>query len=201
MRGHVRVGRAMLASALLALAAGSAWAAPEVLVAVGSTLGVTGSPGSGGASASFGVLWPLSERFAFGATLSADDLGTGLGVLHDPNTGLELGTVATTHRWSYGGEWRGEARLYESHRVRLLWGAGFGWGHQERDQRAQVLDAVSGIVASTGATFLLKASHGHSFGTTVAWKRAFVHHASDPDRSTSWATAAIEWRWQGAPRE
>ena len=175
--------------------------APEVLLALGSTLGVTGAPGSGGASATFGLLFPIESRLAFGGSLFVDDLGTGLGVLHDPNTGLELGTVATTHRWSYGGEWRAELRVHESRRVRLMWGAGFGYGRQERDQRGTLRDAASGVLASTGATFLLKSAHGHSLGTTLAIKRAFVKHEADPDRSTSWATAALEWRWQGTPRE
>jgi hypothetical protein len=175
--------------------------APEVLLGVGSTLGVTGRPGSGGAAAAFGLMFPIQGRFAFGGSLFADDLGTGLGVLRDPNTGLELGTVATTHRWSYGGEWRAELRLHESRRVRLLWGAGFGYGRQERDQRGTLRDAASGVLASTGATCLLKTAHGHALGVTLAIKRDFVKHEADPDRSTSWATAALEWRWQGTPRE
>ena len=175
--------------------------APEVLLSVGNTLGVTGSPGSGGASAALGLLFPVDGRFSFGGSLFVDDLGTGLGMLRDPNTGLELGTVATTHRWSYGGEWRAQLCLHESPRTRLAWGAGFGYGRQERDQRGTLKDAASGVLASTSGTFLLHTSHGHSLGATLAFKREFVKHEADPDRSTSWATAALEWRWRGTPRE
>lgn len=192
----------VVACALLpagAAAAGSS--APELLVGAGTTLGVTGRPGSGGATTSIGMLWPVEERFAFGASLFADDLGTGLTVLHDPNTGTALGTVASAHRWSYGGEWRAEVRLRETRRARVAWGAGFGYGRQEVDERGAFRSAASSVLASTGATFLYKASHGHAFGTTLAYKREFVHHASDPDRSTNWATAALEWRWQGSPKE
>jgi hypothetical protein len=175
--------------------------APEVLVSTGTTFAVSGIPGSGGASVSAGLLWPFENRFAFGGTLFADDLGTGFAELHDPNTGAALGTVGATHRWSYGGEWRAEARLRESHRVRLLWGAGFGYGQQILDRFGRVHGAVSGVLASTGLTFLYKAAHGHALGTTLAYKHQFVHLESDPDRSRTWATAAIEWRWQGTPRE
>ncbi|HEY6195402.1 MAG TPA: hypothetical protein VI504_10195 [Candidatus Eisenbacteria bacterium] len=195
----VAVSAAVCAAAISG--AGAAWAAPELRIAAGSTLGVTGNPGTGGSTVSLGTLWPVNERFAFGVDLFADDLGTGLADLHDPNTGTALGTVASTHRWSFGGEWRGEARLREGRRVRLLWGAGFGYGRQEQDQRGEVRDAASGVVASSSATFLYKTGGGHAFGTTLAFRREFVHRESDPDRSTSWATAAIEWRWKRTVQE
>ena len=179
----------------------SASDAPEVVATMGSTFAVTGTPGTGGASASAGMLWPFESRFAFGGALFADDLGTGFEELHDPNTGAGLGTVGSTHRWSFGGEWRAQARLRESRRIRLLWGAGFGYGQQVLDQFGKTHGAVSGVLASTGVTFLYKASHGHALGTTFAYKHQFVHRESDPGRSTTWATAAFEWRWQGTPRE
>ena len=192
---------AVLLAGASARVGSAASTSPEILVAAGSTLGVTGKPGTGGATASLGMLWPVEGRFAFGVSLFADDLGTGLADLHDPNTGIALGTVASSHRWSYGGEWRAETRLRDSRRVRLLWGAGFGYGRQEIDQRGDNRGAVSAVVASTGATFLWKAAHGHAFGTTLAYRRELVHRANDPDRATSWATAALEWRWQGTPKE
>ena len=92
-----------LLATLLALAMPAAAAAPELSLSGGSTLGVNGEPGSGGAATSAGMSWPVAERFAFGVRLFADDLGTGVAALRDPNTGLALGTVATTHRWSFGG--------------------------------------------------------------------------------------------------
>jgi len=207
----VGVRAAMAATAASATAATSVTAtsvaataasdAPELLASLGSTFAVTGTPGSGGASVSAGMLWPFENRFAFGAALFADDLGTGFEELHDPNTGAGLGTVGSTHRSSFGGEWRAEARLRESRRVRLQWGAGFGYGRQVLDRFGKSHGAVSGVLASTGLTFLYKASHGHAFGTTLAYKHQFVHRESDPERSTTWATAAFEWRWQGTPRE
>jgi len=175
--------------------------APEVLVSVGSTFGVNGVPGRGGASVSAGMVWPFERRYAFGGTLFADDLGTGLQELLDPNTGAALGTVASTHRRSFGGEWRAEARLHESRSARLLWGAGFGYAQQVLEEFGTTKDAVSGVMASTGVTFLYKLSHGHALGTTLAYRHQFVHLESDSDRSTTWATATFDWRWQGTPRE
>ena len=204
MQGFRRVRAGVLAvAAAVVLLAGTtaASAAPEVVISAGGTLGVNGSPGSGGATTSLGMLWPLEGRFAFGVSLFADDLGTGFAVLRDPNTRIALGTVASTHRWSYGGEWRAETRLHVSRRVRLLWGTGFGYGRQEVDQRGENRGAASAVVASTGATLLLRAAHGHAFGTTLAYRHAFIHHASDPGRSTGWTTAALEWRWQGTRQE
>ncbi len=200
MRGLLGpVGSALLALALLAPQARAA--SPELTAAVGSSLAVSGDPGSGGFAGTLGLLWPVEGRLAFGAALFVDDLGTGLGPLADPNTGTPLGTVATLHRWAFGGEWRGEATLHRNRRTRWLWGAGFGYARQERDTRGLVSSAVSSALASTNTTFLLQAAHGHAFGATIALRRAFVNRDADAGRSTSWATAALEWRWQGTPRE
>jgi hypothetical protein len=105
------------------------------------------------------------------------------------------------HRWTFGGEWRAQALLREGRRTRLFAGAGFGYGRQEEDQRGTTRDAVSGVVASAHAAFLLRAAHGHAFGPALAWTHEFVHDESDPGRSRTWATAALEWRWQGTSRE
>jgi len=109
--------------------------------------------------------------------------------------------VATTHRWSFGGEWRAEAQLSDTRRLRVLWSAGFGYGRQERDQRGEVRDAASGVVASTAATFLAPIGRAHALGLALAFRREFVHHESDPDRSTSWASAALEWRFRALPQQ
>jgi len=137
--------RIRLAALALLFLPAPALAAPEVVLGAGSTIGVDGSPGQGGASLSCGVLWPVDGRFSVGAALFADDLGTGLATLHDPNTGTDLGTVASVHRWSFGGEWRGQAELHTNRHTRLVAGAGFGYGRQEEDQRGVTRDAVSGV--------------------------------------------------------
>ncbi|MEQ1831724.1 MAG: hypothetical protein ABL977_01630 [Candidatus Eisenbacteria bacterium] len=191
----------MLALLALSLAASARAESPVLVVSAGSSLSPDGKPGTGGAAGAVGLMFPLEGRWSFGAALFAEDLGTGLTELHDPNTGEALGTVAELHRWTYGGEWRAEARLHNARRARLSWGAAFGYGRQERDVRGSVDGAVSGVTAGTSLTFLVPAPHGHAFGASVAARRLFVHADADPDRSTSWATAALEWRWQGTPKE
>jgi hypothetical protein len=201
-----RTALACLALAVaLALSAGpaSALAPPEVAVSLGSTAGVNGSPGGGGAAATVAFLWPFERRFAFGGVLWADDHGTDFADLVDPNTGEPLGTVASVHRMGYGAGWRGEAELLrsESRRWRLLWGADFGYQRQERDLRGLVNGAVSGTLVATGPTFLFRTVGGHSFGASVGWKHAFIARDADPDRATDWGVLQFAWRWQQVPKE
>ena len=129
--GATRRGRAASAAVCVLfaalLAAPRAHAAAELGLTAGTTLGVNGEPGSGGASASAALLWPFENRFAFGVMIYADDQGTGLTELFDPNTGQSLGTVGDLHRWTYGLGWRGEARLIDSKKWQVLWGADFGY--------------------------------------------------------------------------
>lgn len=203
MRTTVRwcAGWAVLAVAALGLAAPARAESPVLVVSAGSSLSPDGKPGSGGAAGAVGLQFPLEGRWSFGGAIFAEDLGTGLTDLRDPNTGEELGTVAELHRWCYGGEWRVEARLHNARRARLQWGASFGYGRQERDVRGFVDGAVSGVTAGTSLSFLIPAAHGHAFGVNVAARKLFVHTDGDPDRSTNWATAALEWRWQGTPKD
>ncbi len=197
-RARRRVAGPAWAAALALVVAGGAHAAPEVSISAGSTLGANGAPGEGGAAGSVAILWPFEERFAFGAVIHADDLGTALTDLTDANFGTPLGTVADRHRWSFGAGWRAEARLLESRRWRLLWGAEFGYGRQERDVRGKVDDAVSGVLVATGPALLWTAAAGHSFGFTTAWKHAFVSREADDGRTTDWAALGLAWRWRWA---
>ncbi len=176
---------------------------PELTFSAGTSVGVNGAPGSGGATAALALMWPFENRFAFGGVLYADDLGTGFSDLIDPNTGEPLGTIASLHRWGFGAGWRTEARIAQSEarRWRFVWGADFGYGRQERDQRGAVNDAVSGVLVGTGPTFMWKTMGGHSFGGAVAWKHAFVSRDADADRPTDWGTLALEWRWKSAAKD
>lgn len=201
-RGSWGLRLAVLVFATMASAASIARAeSPVVVATAGASLSPNGTPGAGGSAGSFGLLFPLDSRWSFGGALFAEDLGTGLGVLRDPNSGDALGAVADLHRWAFGGEWQVEARLHRGRRMGLAWGAGFGYGRQERDQRGRVNGAVSGVTASTSAMLVVPIPHGHAFGVAVAARRLFVSTAADPGRSTNWATAAFEWRWQGTPKE
>jgi len=196
-----RAAVCLAACAGLVLAAGAAWAGPEVGLAAGTTLGVNGSPGSGGASGSVALMWPFEDRWSFGVTAYADDFGTSLADLFDPNTGGALGTVASRHRWGFGAGWRAEARLVRSTPWRLQWGADFGYQRQEQDVRGTVNDAVSGLVLATGPTLLRRLAGGQAIGLSATYKHMVVSREANADRTTDWAALAATWRWQGAPRE
>ena len=129
--------------------------------------------------------WPFAPRWSFGGSIFAQDMGTEVSTLHDPNTGEPLGDVATTHRWSYGLEWRAETTLRESGPLRWQGTGGFGYARQERDERGQVNDAVSGISAMVGLTGLWQTRHAHAFGASLLYRHYFVDTQPSPDRATS----------------
>jgi len=185
----------------LLLAAPNAHAAAELGLTAGTTFNVNGSPGSGGVCASAALLWPFEERYAFGLVVHADDQGSGLTELFDPNTGQSLGTVGDLHRWTFGASWRGEARLTNSRKWSVIWGADFGYARQEADVRGVVQDATSDVMVATGPTLLWKLMSGQTLGLSGAWKHAFVSHEAYPDRTTDWASLALTWRWQRVPRQ
>ena len=174
---------------------------PEVVVGGGWTMAVNGEPGTGGAAGLLAAEWPFAARWSFGGALFAQDMGTATSELHDPNTGALLGTVASTHRWSYGLEWRGETAIRETSHTRWHWNGGFGYARQERDERGTVNDAVSGITASTGVTALWLFSHGQGVGATLQYRHQFVDTESSPDRATRCVSATLEWRWSSIPKD
>ena len=197
---------AACACALAVLAAGPARALPsmlppELVVGAGWTMGVNGEPGTGGAAATVAAQWPFAARWSFGGAFFAQDQGTAVEPLYDPNTGEQLGSVATTHRWSYGLEWRAETMFRESGPMR--WGAsgGFGWARQERDERGVVNDAVSGITAMVGLTGLWQTKHANAFGATLLYRHQFVDTEPSPDRATRCISAQLEWRWRNTPKQ
>jgi hypothetical protein len=191
----------LLALACLAPATARAEGSPELSVATGTTFSVDGEPGGGGAALALGLVWPIAKGVGFGVTLRADDHGTGREELFDPNTQQSLGVTAGLHRWSWGVDWTATHRLLTSRRSRLEARVGFGYLRQEADRRGVVGDAVTGTRLSAGLGWLRPMSHGHALGASLALNRAAIRRTADPGRTTSWATAAVEWRWQGTPRE
>ena len=193
------------ACACVALVAGPARALPsmlppELVVGAGWTMAVNGQPGTGGAAGTVAAQWPFAARWSFGGSIFAQDMGTEVAPLYDPNSGEPLGAVATTHRWSYGLEWRAETTLRESGPLRWQGTGGFGYARQERDERGQVNDAVSGISAMVGLTGLWQTRHAHAFGASLLYRHYFVDTQPSPDRATHCMSAQIEWRWRSNPK-
>ena len=194
------------ACACVALAAGPARALPsmlppELVVGAGWTMAVNGQPGTGGAAGTVAAQWPFAARWSFGGSIFAQDMGTEVAPLYDPNSGEALGAVATTHRWSYGLEWRAETTLRESGPMRWEGTGGFGYARQERDERGTVNDAVSGITATVGITGLWQTKHAHAFGATLLYRHLFVDTQPSPDRATHCMSAQLEWRWRSSPKQ
>jgi hypothetical protein len=188
--------------ALTALAAGPARALPpELVLGAGWTMAVNGEPGTGGAAATVGAQWPFASRWSFGGVFFAQDMGTEVAQLYDPNTGEALGSAATMHRWSYGLEWRAETTLKKTGALSWQWNGGFGMARQERDERGTVNDAVSGITASTGLTGLWQTKHAHAFGMTLQYRHQFVDTEASSGRATRCMSAQFEWRWRSTPRD
>jgi hypothetical protein len=174
---------------------------PELVVGAGWTMAVNGEPGTGGAAATLAAQWPFAARWSFGGSIFAQDQGTLVEPLYDPNSGEPLGSVATTHRWSYGIEWRAETTLRERGPLRWEGTGGFGYARQERDNQGVVNDAVSGITAMVGLTGLWQTKHAHAFGVTVLYRHQFVDTEPSPDRATRCMSAQLEWRWRSAPKQ
>jgi hypothetical protein len=192
------------AAALLAAAPARALPSmlpPELVVGAGWTMGVDGEPGTGGAAGTIAAQWPFAARWSFGGAFFAQDQGTLVEPLTDPNSGELLGEVATTHRWSYGLEWRAETTLRERGQLRWQGTGGFGYARQERDQHGVVNDAVSGITAMAGLTGLWQTKHAHAFGVTLLYRHQFVDTEASPDRATHCVSAQFEWRWRSVPKE
>ena len=91
----------ILLAALLVAAAGDAAAGPAIPrptleLAGGTTFAVTGEPNDGGASFSVAAVWPVMDRVRFGVQLFADDVGSEITDLLDPND--EIRKVIETKR-------------------------------------------------------------------------------------------------------
>ena len=174
---------------------------PELVVGAGWTMAVNGEPGTGGAAGTLAAQWPFTAHWSFGGAFFAQDMGTEVSSLTDPNSGEPLGAVATSHRMAYGLEWRAEGAFRETVQTRWQWNGGFGYARQERDQRGVVNDAVSGITASTGITALWQTKHAHAFGVTLQYRHQFVDTEASSDRATRCMSAQLEWRWRSTPGE
>jgi len=173
---------------------------PDVLIGAGGTFATTGTPEGGGASFSLSPLWPVNDRVRFGLMLFADDIGTTIARLHDPNDGSDLGAVALSHRWTFGGAWRADADLVT--RGRWTAGATGSWGYWriEDDVRGTTTAAASAIGFTLGANARRALSSGQALGFELRYHQLFSDRGSAYRRVEHYASAAIDWRWAGSSR-
>ncbi len=195
----------MLVSILLVAALGAAAARPAHAGAVpvfsfaaGTTLGADSSPAGGGASLTLSPMWPVSDRVRFGVSLFADDIGSDLGDLFDPNDQSNLGTVSLGHRWTWGAAWRGDVDLARAGRWAASASGTWGWWRVEDDLRGTPVASASSVGAGIGMEVRRSVAPGQTLGLLVRGQRLFAQGNSSYRRVQHYATAALEWNWAGA---
>ncbi|MCC6348425.1 MAG: hypothetical protein IT347_02405 [Candidatus Eisenbacteria bacterium] len=196
----MRIRPLLLAALLAAAAAPRARAAvplPELLLAGGRTFAVTGHPSDGGVSFSMAVMWPFAERLRFGVQAYADDIGSELVQLYDPNDGTPLGTAAESHRWAWGAAWRADADVWR----RGPWAGGvsgaFGAWRVEDDRRGRTYAAGSSVGFRLGADVRRSLGRGRDLGVEINYHRLDQSKAAAWQHVGRYASAAIQFRWAG----
>jgi len=199
-------GPALVLAALLVAGAGAAAAParagafvprPTLELTGGTTFAVTGTPDGGGAALSLSALWPVLERVRFGIQAYADDIGTELVELRDPNDGTPLGTSSDVHRWTYGAAWRAEADAWRLGRWKGGVTGALGLWRVEDDRRGETFAAGSAVGFRIGADARRPLGRGREIGV------ALHYHRLDQNDQTAWrrvdryASAALELRWAG----
>ncbi len=178
----------------------SAWSRPQIVFSAGQTFGADGSPSDGGLSAAVTPTWPAGDHARFGVSLFADDIGTDLGTLFDPNDHTVLGTVGLNHRWAWGAAWRGDVDVMHRGRWTGSVLGTMGWTRIEDDRRGDVTNAASAVSLGGGVGFRRAVGTHHDLGVTVRWQRLFAERNASYRRVQQYAAAAVEWGWAGAAR-
>lgn len=201
MKTRMLLGITLAAAMVLAAARPAhAWSRPVVNFAVGTTLGADGAPSGGGASAAFTPMWAFADRARFGVSLFADDIGSQLGQLYDPNNHTDLGTAAFAHRWTWGAAWRGDVDVARGRRWTMSASSTWGWWRIEDDQRGNTYAAASAVGLGLGGEVRRTVAPGQTLGVLVRWQRLFAERNASYRRTEHYASAALEWGWAGAPR-
>ena len=189
-----------LAALLLCGSAGTAAAFPRLslpglTLAAGRTFAVAGDPSGGGLSLAFTPTWAFHERARFGVMMFADDMGTNLVELTDPNDGTPLGTASDVHRWAWGGAWNGE---YDA-LVRGPWigsaAGSFGYWRIEDDRRGEDVHAGSALGLGLGVSVRRDIGGSRELGLAVRWQKLTQNDNVDWQRVDQYASAALELRW------
>ena len=193
---------AMVAVALVAAVSrpAHAWSRPEVNLAAGTTLGADNLPAQGGLSVVLAPMWPITDHARFGVSVFADDIGSELGQLRDPNNNTSLGTAAFAHRWTWGGAWRGDVDVARAGRWTASASGTWGWWRIEDDLRGTNVASASAVGVGLGGEMRRPIAPSQTLGIIVRWQRLFAQRNSSYRRVQHYASAALEWGWAGAQR-
>lgn len=182
--------RGILAAALATLAlAGSSHAAPRLEIGFGITAASSDGPKRSGAAVTAAMLWEVVPGFEFGPMLFADDLGSRVGRLRDPNDGTDLGAVAEDHRGVFGGAWRGDVALVRGERWNAAAGATWGYYRIQDDRLGEIYRAVSAIGWSLGAGASRRLRPTAALGVSVRWNQLLE------ERQDHYVRATVDLLW------
>ena len=180
-------------AALLALAcAADAFAAgPGVFVNTGTTFGISGEVAEGGMSLRGALMWPLEdERFATGVEVFAEDFGSIIGDLYDPNTGAYAGQSLRRHRAAYGGAWRFDAALSRGSRWEPYVSGSWGFGRVRDDSLGIEKQTWNSTAVGLGAGARRAVRTNFTVGAAARYQWLFN------DRVGRYASVSLEWGWR-----
>ena len=177
---------------LVPAVAGAASWRPMLVASAGGTFAVDpDAMGGGGASASLGALWPVTDRVSFGVVVHGDDAGTEVDSLRDASgAGLSYGSIEKRHRAAWGVSWRLDAsappRFGLTPTISGTWGAyRVGDDAQGRDLRH---------VGSTG--WSLGAGLRREIGPHLALGGYVRYHRLFNDLEGRFMSAGLECFWR-----
>ena len=192
-RTPAKAGRLLAAPALILALAGAApaWvgARPELAGAAGTTLGVLGRPGGGGASLSAAALWRVGRGLRFGFGLFAEDMGSETVKLRDIHDGSDLGPVAGLHRMALGAAWRLDGELAPAMGWTPFGSASWGIWRISDDTQGRDLGAIGSTGFSLGGG-LRHAVGRFQMGPSVRYHRLFN------ERVGRFVAAGVDWSWR-----
>jgi hypothetical protein len=168
---------------------------PGLLLSAGKTFAISGEPSDGGASLSAAPVWAVGERARFGVVVFADDMGTQLVELTDPNDGTPLGTASDTHRWAWGAAWYAEADVFRATRWTCGASGEFGYWRIEDDVRGTTTAAGSALGLALGADVRRDIGGARQLGLSVCYRKLTQNQNSAWQRVDHYASAALELRW------
>jgi hypothetical protein len=183
--------QALLTGGLVVVAAaGATSAGPRIAVELGVTGAVADLAERHGLSSSLTSLWSVHPHFDFGVMLFADDLGTDIERLQDPNDGTDLGAVGRDHGFLYGGAWRADYSIPGPGSWTSYVSTTWGYYRLQTDQLGVVTAATSATGVSLGAGI------AHSIARQVAVGASFRFHHLFADRLDYYGRAAVDLIWR-----
>jgi len=188
MRALRVLPRLVMIAALLAPGLPAVAHAQRVVLGLGSTAATDHGKQRSGLAVSLGARWGYGH-VEFGPSLFADDLGSSVGRLIDPNDHSDLGTVQTGHRLTFGGDWRLEAPFATT--LGWTWRGQGTWGYYRlQDDRFGIVERA---VSATGWSLGLGVSHHFTRATAIGISGRY-HEVGD-EAQDHYVSATVDLMW------